>query len=183
MIFIYSDDEGRLEGSIKEYIEKAAQLAVASELAMSDGSDAGLDNPERCQQYLGEEYPLELSITVVGGEEIRSINSEFRGIDKVTDVLSFPQYETVEDLAYELEDALDEDSVSIFTPMLGDVVLCYDRACEQAEEYGTGVQRELVYLTVHSIFHLLGYDHMEEDEKAEMRAREEAVMAAIGLAR
>ena len=64
---------------------------------------------------------------------------------------------------------------------LGDVVICYDRAVEQAEEYGTGIKRELIYLFVHSIFHLFGYDHMEEDEKAVMRQREEAVMEVVGL--
>ena len=68
-----------------------------------------------------------------------------------------------------------------FSPMLGDVVLCYEKACEQSEEYEIGVEREIVYLTVHSIFHLLGYDHMAEDDKKEMRAREEAVMTALGL--
>lgn len=167
MIFIYSDDDGRLDESIRSYIEKAAQLAVTSELEIDENT----------------ELPVELSISIVGGEEIRSINAEFRGIDKVTDVLSFPQYEDIDDFAYELEDALDESENCVFNPMLGDVVLCYDKACEQAEEYGTGVERELVYLTVHSIFHLLGYDHMEEAEKAEMRAREEAVMSALGLAR
>ncbi len=167
MIYIYSDDNGRLSDSIRAYIEKAAQLAVTSELELAEDT----------------EIPVEISISVVDAEEIQSINAEFRGIDKVTDVLSFPQYESADELAYEVEDALDDPENIVFNPMLGDVVLCYDRACEQAEEYGTGVERELVYLTVHSIFHLLGYDHMEEDEKAVMRAREEAVMSAIGLAR
>ncbi|MDD5822947.1 MAG: rRNA maturation RNase YbeY [Firmicutes bacterium] len=181
MIFIYSDEDARLNDSIKSYVEKAAQLALASELDIASDIEARLSDVEYCESCLAAEFPVELSITVVDAEEIRSINAEFRGIDKTTDVLSFPQHESIEDLAYEIEDALEEGTV--FNPMLGDVVLCYDRACEQAEEYGTGVERELVYLTVHSIFHLLGYDHMEEDEKAEMRAREEAVMTAIGLAR
>ncbi|MBQ0005179.1 MAG: rRNA maturation RNase YbeY [Clostridiales bacterium] len=176
MLFIYDDEESRLDKSITADIEKVAQLAVASEFAIVCGEDADLGNAASVQEYMKEDIPAELSITVVSAEEIKSINNEYRGIDKVTDVLSFPQYETAEQLL----DALEDD---IFTPMLGDVVLCYDRACEQAQEYGTGIERELVYLTVHSIFHLLGYDHMEEDEKAAMRAREEAVMTAIGLAR
>ncbi len=67
--------------------------------------------------------------------------------------------------------------------MLGDVVLCYDKACEQAEEYETGIERELVYLAVHSVLHLLGYDHMEDSEKKIMRAREEEIMNEIGIHR
>lgn len=176
MIFIYDDEDGRLSEVITANIEKAAQLAVASEFAIVRGEDDDLSSEENLNEFMNEDIPCELSITVVSAEEIKSINNEFRGIDKVTDVLSFPQHEDAEALLDELED-------EIFTPMLGDVVLCYDRACEQAEEYGTGIDRELVYLTVHSIFHLLGYDHMEDDEKAAMRAREEAVMTAIGLAR
>ncbi len=176
MIYIYDDEASRLSEGIKANIEKAAQLAVATEFALIEGENEGLDDADSINGYLKEELPIELSITVVSAEEIKSINSEYRGIDKVTDVLSFPQYENAEAL-------MDELKAGFFTPMLGDVVLCYDRALEQAEEYGTGIDRELVYLTCHSIFHLLGYDHMEEEEKAEMRAREEAVMKAIGLSR
>lgn len=176
MIYIYDDENSRLNEKIILNIEKAVQLAVASEFALVRGEDEGLTAEGRIAEFEAQDIPIELSITVVSDEEIKSINNEFRGIDKVTDVLSFPQHEDACALLCELEDG-------IFTPMLGDVVLCYERALEQAEEYGTGIDRELVYLTVHSIFHLLGYDHMEEDEKKEMRAREEAVMTAIGLAR
>lgn len=176
MIYIYDDEDLRLSDSIKANIEKATQLAVASEFAIIRGDDDDLSDEAVRDNLMNMDIPCELSITVVSAEEIKAINSEYRGIDKVTDVLSFPQYEFVEELMEELEE-------DMFSPMLGDVVLCYDRACEQAEEYGTGIDRELVYLTCHSIFHLLGYDHMEEDEKACMREREEAVMTAIGLSR
>mgnify|MGYP004443502943 FL=1 len=179
MYIYYSDDENKLSDGIKDYIERAAQLAVASELEICEGREVRLDADE-VVRYNSQEIPFELSVSVVSDKEIRSINSEYRGIDKVTDVLSFPQFESVEDLAMELADAISEND-SFFSPMLGDVVLCYEKACEQAEEYETGVEREIVYLTVHSIFHLLGYDHMAEDDKKEMRAREEAVMTALGL--
>lgn len=118
-------------------------------------------------EEFGEDF--DLNINIVSAEEIRRLNSEFRGIDKVTDVLSFPQY--------------DEDgsfvSVDNENFMLGDVVLCYERALEQSIEFGHTLDRELSYLTCHSILHLLGYDHVEEKEKKEMRAIEKAIMGDV----
>lgn len=128
-----------------------------------------------------KDAPIEISVTVVSADEIKEINAEYRGIDKVTDVLSFPQYEDAQDIACEI-DELDESIIKEgFNVPVGDVVLCYDKALSQAEEYGTGKDRELMYLFVHSICHLLGYDHMEEDEKSEMRLAEEYVMNKINL--
>ena len=192
MLFYYDDEKNVLTAGTRANIEKSACIAIAKELGIED---ANL-------------LPLELGITVVDKDEIKSINAEYRGIDKVTDVLSFPQFESAEDLAEALsdiddcagcedfEDAEDcetsedsedseasEDCEDEYTIMLGDVVLCYDKACEQAIEYETGTERELVYLTVHSILHLLGYDHMEEEEKRIMRAREEEIMNEIGIHR
>ena len=105
------------------------------------------------------------------GEEIRNLNREYRDTDKVTDVLSFPQFD-------------DLNEIPEFGEIcLGDVVICKDRALEQAEEFGHSFEREIIYLFTHSILHLLGYDHMEEDEKKEMRQREEEVMAHLGILR
>ena len=113
----------------------------------------------------------EISVTFVEGEEIRNLNREYRDTDKVTDVLSFPQFD-------------DLDEIPEFGEIcLGDVVICKDRALEQAEEFGHSFEREIIYLFTHSILHLLGYDHMEEDEKKEMRQREEEVMAHLGILR
>lgn len=192
MLFYYDDEKNVLTAGTRANIEKSACIAIAKELGIED---ANL-------------LPLELGITVVDKDEIKSINAEYRGIDKVTDVLSFPQFESAEDLAEALSDIEDcagcedfedieeaedceesdvsensEDCEDEYTIMLGDVVLCYDKACEQAIEYETGTERELVYLTVHSILHLLGYDHMEEEEKRIMRAREEEIMNEIGIHR
>ncbi|MFR8235876.1 MAG: rRNA maturation RNase YbeY [Anaerovoracaceae bacterium] len=113
----------------------------------------------------------EISLTFVLPEEIKSLNAQYRGVDSVTDVLSFPQFESPEDFpeAGEL--------------CLGDVVICVERAEEQAAEYGHSKERELVYLFVHSLLHLLGYDHMEEDEKRVMREKEEHVMEHVDLRR
>ncbi len=118
-----------------------------------------------------DDSDLEVSLTFVSSEEMRGMNRDYRNNDSVTDVLSFPQFEPDEPF---------EGAGEIF---IGDVVICTERAGEQAKEYGHSLERELVYLFTHSIFHLLGYDHMEEDEKSEMRACEEQVMERIGLAR
>ncbi len=114
---------------------------------------------------------LEISVTFVDEEEIKEINGQFREIDKVTDVLSFPQFECADDVP--------EEGLVI----LGDVVICEDQAKRQAEEFGHSYERELMYLFVHSMFHLLGYDHMNEEEKADMRRCEEDVMYRLGIER
>lgn len=113
----------------------------------------------------------EISVTFVSLEEIHELNREYRQVDSPTDVLSFPQFDDLDNLPEEGE------------IMLGDVVICSDRAKEQAEEFGHSFEREIIYLFVHSVLHLLGYDHMDEDEKRIMRRREEEVMERIGLKR
>lgn len=117
------------------------------------------------------EENCEFSVSFVDREEIKKLNSTYRGVDKVTDVLSFPQFEDFNEL---LEDQI---------ICLGDIVICEDRAKEQAEEFGHSYEREIIYLFTHSILHLLGYDHMDEEEKTEMRQREEDVMTELKLKR
>ena len=107
----------------------------------------------------GNDY--EVSFSIVDQEEIKALNRDYRGIDEVTDVLSFPVFE-----AFEAEDS----------GMLGDIVICYDRAKEQAEDLGHSLKREIMYLTVHSTLHLLGYDHMNDEDKLEMRGLEKKTM-------
>ena len=169
-----SDEDNRLNEEITGLMELAGETALKQEFG-DELAEAG---------YNVSALPVDLSVSIVNYDEIQELNNEFRGIDKITDVLSFPQFADEEDLLYDLEDlgaSTAEGEEDVLGTMLGDVVICYDRACEQAEEYGTGIKRELVYLFVHSIFHLFGYDHMEEDEKAIMRQREEAVMEVVGL--
>lgn len=115
----------------------------------------------------------EVSVTFVDNEEIRRLNKEFRDIDSATDVLSFPLGENGE---YDI-------NPDTGAKLLGDVVISLERAMEQAKEFGHSLEREVCYLSVHSMFHLLGYDHMEPQEKAEMRMKEETVMTRIGLER
>lgn len=123
--------------------------------------DTGLDSfdPEN----------VEISLSFVSMDEIRQLNRDYRGVDRPTDVLSFPMIENFEDY----EEMLGGFGEAL---LLGDVVICLDKALQQAEEYGHSKEREIVYLFVHSVLHLLGYDHMTEEDKREMRAREEAVM-------
>lgn len=116
---------------------------------------------------------VEISLTLVDKDEIKELNCQYRNKDKVTDVLSFPQFEYVEDLK---EFTAEGEPI-----VLGDVVICEEVAREQAEEYGHSLERELVYLFVHSILHLLGYDHEVDEEKVEMRTFEKRVMSQLEL--
>ena len=122
----------------------------------------------------GFDGSAEVNVTLVDNESIRRINNEQRGIDSVTDVLSFP---LGEDGKYDL-------NPKTGVKMLGDVVMSIERAKEQAEQFGHSFQREIGYLTVHSVLHLLGYDHVDGGlDAVRMREREEAIMASVGLPR
>lgn len=119
-----------------------------------------------------DEFNCEVSILFVDNERIHEINLKERKKDSPTDVLSFPQYESIKDA-----DELDEDLY------LGDVVISVEKAIEQAEDFGHSLKRELCYLTVHSMFHLFGYDHDNDENTSEMRQMEEAVLTTFGITR
>lgn len=106
----------------------------------------------------------EVSVSFVGDEEIHELNRDYRGVDRTTDVLSFP---------------MDDE----FTNMLGDIVININKVIEQAKEYGHSEKREISYLTVHSSLHLMGFDHEEEEDKKEMRAVEDRVMEKLEISR
>ncbi len=134
------------------------------------------------QGFVKTDVTLSLEILFVDGEEIRRLNREMRNIDKVTDVLSFPALDGIKGKAIKKKNhpfEVDEDG----SLLLGSIVICLERAKEQAEEYGHSYNRELHYLMVHGIMHCLGYDHMEEDEKAEMREKEEYILGKLGIFR
>ncbi|MCI7126615.1 MAG: rRNA maturation RNase YbeY [Agathobaculum sp.] len=128
----------------------------------------------------GVGFAAQIDVTVVDADTIRWVNAEQRGKDAVTDVLSFPMYAFYNGKAQEeLESEPDTGCV-----MLGDMLLCYTRACEQAEAFGHSPARECGYLTTHSVLHLLGYDHERNDEDTKlMRAKEEGNLAFLGLTR
>ena len=150
-MYIYLEEGQVLEESLMTKMEEAAKVLFEKENI--------------------DEERVEVSLTLVSLEEIRDLNREYRDVDRETDVLSFPQFESPEDFP-------DFGELCI-----GDVVICLDKVSEQAEEFGHSFERELIYLFVHSLLHLLGYDHMHEDEKAIMRAKEEETMRAIALER
>lgn len=124
-----------------------------------------------------ERDSYEVDVSLVGYDEITELNSAYRGIENVTDVLSFPMYDPQE-LAVDEPYHGDEDP-----GLLGDIVVCMPRAVEQAEEYGHSLEREVCYLVVHGTLHLVGFDHGTDEDSARMRAVEEQVMAKLGLSR
>lgn len=135
-------------------------------------------NEEKIEKYIKEaimdeftpEKPVYLSIAVVDNERIQEINRDFRGKDMPTDVISFAYHET-------------EDYDIGPYDTLGDIVISMERVAEQAKDYGHSVTREFFYVLTHGLLHLLGYDHIEEAEKAEMRIREEEILNKYGYAR
>ncbi len=148
---IYLEEGQALDEALQSKIEEAAKWLLKKENV--------------------DDERAEVSLTLVSAEEIKELNREYRSVDKVTDVLSFPQFESKDEMPPQGEICL------------GDVVICEDKVKEQAEAYNHSFEREFVYLFVHSLLHLLGYDHMEEDEKAVMREKEEEVMEQIDLRR
>jgi probable rRNA maturation factor len=130
-------------------------------------------------------YEAEVSVTLTNNEEIRESNREFRGIDKPTDVLSFPMVDYEKPSDFTLAESSHEDYFNPETGdlLLGDIVLNVDRVYEQAEEYGHSVKRELAFLTAHSMLHLLGYDHMEDSERLVMEEKQEQILQNLGITR
>ncbi len=115
-----------------------------------------------------------LGITLTSPEEIHRLNKEFRNVDKETDVLSFPMFEKEE-----IEKIKEQNKVNMLPEVLGDIVISVSRVEEQAKEYGHSFERELAYMVVHGFYHVMGYDHMEENEKAIMREKEEHVLTIL----
>ena len=148
----------------------------------SDLPEEGLARLAQALEGLWEGDDLSAELLLVSEEEIRELNARERGVDSVTDVLSFPSMDGIKGqaiLAEEHGEELDEDG-NVF---LGSIVICEKRAREQAQEYGHSFEREHWYLAVHGILHCLGYDHMTEEEKREMREKEESVMQKLDLRR
>ncbi len=137
---------------------------------------------EALSAFIDADVPLAAEVVFVSEEEIRRLNREQRGVDRVTDVLSFPALALVpgRKICGKNHPFGKDENGNL---LLGSVVICTARAREQAEEYGHSYERELHYLLVHGVMHCLGYDHMEEGEKSVMRAAEEKVLSQIGITR
>lgn len=133
---------------------------------------------EKCFEV--EKLPYEqlwVSIILTTPQNIQSLNKEHRGIDKPTDVLSFPMFEKEEILKFIGTETLEYDDI------LGDMVISIEQVENQAKEYNHSFERELSYMVVHSFYHLLGYDHMCESDKTQMRKKEEYVLNELGITR
>ncbi len=160
MIIIENEqDKVEISDSIIKLIEKTIELSMKAE-------------------KLAKAY--EVSVLIVDDEEIRAINKEHRNIDKSTDVLSFPmaEFENGELISDEGDYDLEFEEL-----MLGDIIISAETAKRQADEYGHSFEREIAFLTAHSCFHLLGYDHMEEEEEKLMIGKQESILQQMGLTR
>ena len=140
---------------------------------------------EKSLEQEGCPYEVSVSVLLTDNEGIHAMNKEFRGIDRPTDVLSFPNvdYEAPADFSgiedY-VEDYFDPESGEL---CLGDIVISIDKVYEQANEYGHAPLREFAFLVAHSMLHLMGYDHMEEDEAKVMESKQEEILSSLGITR
>ena len=162
---VYFEEEGKT--SLPVDGEKLAKTAVAEALSS-----------------LACPYEAEVNVLLTDNEEIRKMNQEFRGIDTPTDVLSFPMsdYEIPGDFSciQEVEDCFEPDTGEL---LLGDIVISKEKVIEQAENYGHSVEREFAFLIIHSVLHLIGYDHMEESERIRMEELQEQILTALRIIR
>ncbi|WP_027421769.1 rRNA maturation RNase YbeY [Lachnobacterium bovis] len=138
-----------------------------------------------CLEYINFPFEAEVNLTLTNNEEIHKINLEHREIDRPTDVLSFPMldYEKPGDFSFLEEgnfDAYDYDTDAV---ILGDIVISYEKVLEQANEYGHSIQREFAFLICHSMLHLFGYDHMEDEERKEMERQQRIIMEKLNILR
>lgn len=164
-------------------IEKETDFKVDFDL-----EELVLSIADKCLEYEKCPYEALVSVTFTDNKGIRGINNEHRNIDSATDVLSFPmiEYERAGDFSFlEKNEAM---LCEYFEPetgelMLGDIVISVERAREQADEYGHSLKRELGFLVAHSMFHLLGYDHMEESEREDMEKRQREVLDSLRITR
>lgn len=165
-------------------MSKRIEVNVFSEIEPQEKQAEALIVKAAEAAYAMFQYPFGASVdvTLTDDENIAEINAEYRDVSAATDVLSFPLNDFYEGEAGEdIETGLDLDTGLL---PLGDIIISVERARAQGEEYGHGFERECAYLAVHSMLHLLGYDHMDEgEEKARMREMEEKIMAKLGLER
>lgn len=152
----------------------------------ADGEEGSAVRLTALEKAIGEfvqsDTPLAVEFITVSAEEIQTLNAQTRGIDRVTDVLSYPSLDGIKGKAIVGQDHpydIDEEGRLV----IGSIAICTDRAKEQAQEYGHSYERELHYLLVHGVMHCLGYDHITDEEKTEMRACEEQVLTKLGITR
>lgn len=150
-------EEDSFSDAEKQKMQKLLEKGLSAVLSLCDESDEA-----------------EVSLSLVTDDQIRQLNRDYRGIDRPTDVLSF---------ALKEDNPQDPQVFGVQDNLLGDIVISVERAQCQADEYGHSFERELLYLAIHGILHLLGYDHETEEERVTMRTKEEEVLDFLGLQR
>ena len=139
---------------------------------------------EGALKYLGQpSKQLEMSLSIVSPDEIQSLNNSFRGVDAVTDVLSFPTIENPERKTLDVTQFSSDVNPDTHKLNLGDVIICRERAIEQAEEYGHSIKREMSFLALHGLLHLLGYDHVEPADEEQMTRLQAEILAKFKINR
>lgn len=130
-------------------------------------------------------YEAQVSVVLTDSGTIRELNRVYRGKDRETDVLSFPNLDFPEEGIFEISEDREADYFDPETGelILGDIILSVDRIYEQAESYGHSVRREFAFLVAHSMLHLCGYDHMEESERARMEEKQDQILDGLGITR
>ncbi|MCR4841751.1 MAG: rRNA maturation RNase YbeY [Eubacterium sp.] len=130
-------------------------------------------------------YECQVNISIVDSDSIRDLNSRFRSVDSVTDVLSFPMLSYAEAGEWDEDDLVTQDAFDPETGevVLGDIVICDEKIRSQAEEYGHSLKREYAFLVAHSVYHLFGFDHMTPEESAVMEKAQEDVLTTLGITR
>ena len=159
-------------------------ISVYDEEKLLDGEiDTDILDEIWCEllSTLGLKDEFEAELTVVSKDEIKSLNNEARGVDAVTDVLSFPAMNVT--LSFDKEAHKEDKDPETGNYILGDIALCAERAVEQAAEFGHSVKREVCYLVLHGLCHLFGFDHETEEDKRKMRKVEEDVLSGLGITR
>lgn len=131
----------------------------------------------RYEDVYNDLVDAEISVVFCDEEHIRQVNKQYRDIDKSTDVLSFPMIDTYGPCEFELELFEDEELI------LGDIVICVPKAISQANEYGHSLKREISFLFTHGILHLLGYDHIDEDDRIQMEYTQNKILMALNITR
>ena len=163
-VLVEKETEDELGFDYEELLRRVAQEAVEQE-----------DCP----------YSCEINLTLTDNEGIRALNRECRNTDRETDVLSFPNVDFEEEGVFDIDEDREADCFDPETGelVLGDIMISVDRVYGQAQEYGHSVRREFAFLVAHSMLHLCGYDHMEEEERARMERRQEEILTGLGITR
>ncbi|MBQ9699986.1 MAG: rRNA maturation RNase YbeY [Lachnospiraceae bacterium] len=167
-IFIENEVDAKFDFDYKNVIEQVVNGATA---------------------YVNCPFEVSVEVTITDNETIKEINNQQRGIDNPTDVLSFPMVDYIEPGNFDFLEGTDDDmDYEYFEPdtgelVLGDIVLSVDKIYSQAEEFGHSTKRELAFLVAHSMLHLFGYDHMEDEERMEMERMQREILDKLGITR